>query len=426
MRIGIVTTWFERGAAMVSRAYRDVLRRDHEVFIFARGGEQVGRNDPNWDGPEVTWGRPGTCYTYAARFGELARWARHQALDIVLFNEERFWPTVVLARRELRAAIGAYVDYYTDDTVPLFGLYDFLVCNTRRHYSVFADHPNAVLVPWGTDCETFRGDGAPVSPGEVVFFHSAGISPPRKGTETALRAFALVQGPCRFVLHVQRPVSTWPALAEICGRDARIEVVEKSVHAPGLYHRGDVYVYPTILEGIGLTIAEALACGLPVIVPDSAPMNEFVTPDDGSGGRRVVPESTGSPLTRESPGGRLVTPDEYRGRADGYYWAECYCRPEDVAREMQFYVDRRAELGAFKRAARAWAQERLDWRRNAAGLGAWLEERRGLAAQRRPMPELERRAIESGRLPLARALVARIAAKAGLGDVPAMQRWICG
>lgn len=406
MRIGIVTTWFERGAGMVSRAYRDVLRADHEVFIFARGGEEQPRGDPKWDGPEVTWGSPGVCYSFAARFAELRRWAQNRALDAILFNEERYWPTVVLARRELRAAIGAYVDYYTANTVPLFGLYDFLVCNTRRHFSVFSEHPNAVLVPWGTDCEIFRGDCAPVSPGEVVFFHSAGISPPRKGTETALRAFALVQGPCRFVVHVQRPVTTWPVLADLCRRDARIEVVEASVHAPGLYHRGDVYVYPTILEGIGLTIAEALACGLPAVVPGCAPMNEFVTPEGG--------------------GGRLVTPSEYRGRADGYYWAECYCRPEDVAREMQFYVDHRDELGTFKRAARAWAEEHLDWRHNAAGLGAWLEERRGLAAHRRPMPDLERRAIESVRLPMARALVARIAARAGLGNVAQLQRWIYG
>lgn len=426
MRIGIVTTWFERGAAMVSRAYRDVLLRDHEVFIFARGGEKYGRHDPNWDGPEVTWATRRSNMLYAAYFSELAGWARRHGLDVVIFNEELNWPTVVFARRELHAAIGAYVDFYTGTSVPFFALYDFLICNTRRHFSVFAGHPNAILVPWGTDCEVFCGDGAPVAPGEVVFFHSAGMSPARKGSETALRAFERVTGPCRFVLHLQKPLADSPALAEICGRDARIEVVEKSVHAPGLYHRGDVYVYPTLLEGIGLTIAEALACGLPAIVPDSAPMNEFVMPDDASGGRHATPERTDSPLTPERPGGRLVTPYEYRGRADGYYWAECYCRPEDVAREMQFYVDRRAELGAFKRAARAWAEERLDWRRNATGLGAWLEERRGLAAQRRPMPELERRAIESGRLPLARALAARIAGKMGLGNAEWLQRWICG
>ena len=50
----------------------------------------------------------------------------------------------------------------------------------------------------------------------------------------------------------------------------------ETVAAPGLYHLGDIYVYPSILDGLGLTVAEALSCGLPCIVPDNAPMNEFI------------------------------------------------------------------------------------------------------------------------------------------------------
>ena len=58
MRIGIVTTWFERGAAYVSRQIRDSLLRDgNDVFIFARGGEEYARNDENWDGPNVHWSK---------------------------------------------------------------------------------------------------------------------------------------------------------------------------------------------------------------------------------------------------------------------------------------------------------------------------------------------------------------------------------
>ena len=51
--IGIVTTWFERGAAYVSRAYRDALDSAFEVQIYARGGERCAPGDPRWDGPEV-------------------------------------------------------------------------------------------------------------------------------------------------------------------------------------------------------------------------------------------------------------------------------------------------------------------------------------------------------------------------------------
>jgi len=48
-----------------------------------------------------------------------------------------------------------------------------------------------------------------------------------------------------------------------------------------LYYLGDVYVYPTTLDGLGLTVYEALASGLPVIATDVAPMNEIITEDNG-------------------------------------------------------------------------------------------------------------------------------------------------
>ena len=42
MNIGIVTTWFERGAAYVSKQYKDSLEEcGHKVFIYSRGGEKA-------------------------------------------------------------------------------------------------------------------------------------------------------------------------------------------------------------------------------------------------------------------------------------------------------------------------------------------------------------------------------------------------
>lgn len=43
MNVGIVTTWFERGAAYVSRQYLEALRSDsnNSVYIYARGGDHM-------------------------------------------------------------------------------------------------------------------------------------------------------------------------------------------------------------------------------------------------------------------------------------------------------------------------------------------------------------------------------------------------
>lgn len=388
MKIGIVTTWFERGAAIVSRAYRDVLSSDHEVFIYARGGEAQGKGDPRWDTSDVTWGARNPRWPGRLVWDDFKQWAEAKEIDVILWNEQQDFAPIVFARRELDVAQGAYIDYYTARTVPFFGLYDFVICNTRRHHSVFADHRRAVHIPWGTDCSLYTGDGSPVAEDTVVFFHSAGMSPERKGTLTAVKAFAMVEGDARFVLHTQRPVAESAGLAEACAADSRVEVIEETVAAPGLYHRGDVYVYPTTLEGVGLSVPEALACGLPVVAPDCPPMNEFV---------------------HHGENGRLVKPSEYRGRADGYYWSECHCASEDVAAEMRYYLAERKHLTELKHAARASAVERMDWAKNAADLPAMFDE---LSAERARRPDDA--ALEEAALALADLSLPRHAARFAL------------
>ena len=133
MKVGIVTTWFERGAAYVSKQFRDILKQDHEVFIYARGGESYGIGDPNWDDETVTWGRPPASYASSdVNYQDFKVWLTNNNIDCVLFNEQLMWEPVLICR-DLQVMTGAYIDYYTERSVPMFGVYDFIVCNTRRH-----------------------------------------------------------------------------------------------------------------------------------------------------------------------------------------------------------------------------------------------------------------------------------------------------
>ena len=56
-KIGIVTTWFERGAAYVSKQFKETLEKEYEVFIYARGGEDIAMNNPDWDHRNITFGK---------------------------------------------------------------------------------------------------------------------------------------------------------------------------------------------------------------------------------------------------------------------------------------------------------------------------------------------------------------------------------
>ncbi len=352
LNIGIVTTWFERGAAYVSRAYMKTLANKHDVWIYVRGGEEYAQGNSDWDDVNIWWGkRRRIGVPQYIDWGDFQDWIRQHHIDVIIFNEQQSWDVILRCRNE-NFLIGSYVDYYTARTVPFFQLYDFLLCNTQRHFDVFKDHLQALYIPWGTDCDLFKSCGKSESQSYVTFFHSCGVSPYRKGTDLLIRAFQEIHHDARLIIHTQSPINI-PDINDLIKKDDRIEVIEEVVGAPGLYHLGDVYVYPTRLEGIGLTIAEAAASGLPVITTDNAPMNEFV---------------------KHGVNGRLVAVNYYKDREDGYYWPEGICSIKDLAANMQFYIDHQHELVKLKATARQFAESNLNWKLNSASLPYQLSE----------------------------------------------------
>jgi glycosyltransferase involved in cell wall biosynthesis len=62
-----------------------------------------------------------------------------------------------------------------------------------------------------------------------------------------------------------------------------------------LYMNAAAFILPSSLEGLPLTLLEAIACGTPVVVSDIAPHREIVT-DDGPG-HHVVPSGNEDALS---------------------------------------------------------------------------------------------------------------------------------
>lgn len=358
MNIGIVTTWFERGAAYVSRQFAEILEQENNVFIYARGGESYAKGDPKWDCSNVTWGKRINSPFVATVIHkkDFLKWIRKHQIELIIFNEQH-WFQPLLWCKKLGIKTIAYIDYYTERTIPLFDIYDALICNTHRHKQAFSTHPNAYYVPWGTDIELFKpAHGGLVSKDYVTFFHSAGVSGHRKGTDLFIRALSLMK--CKdfkAVIHTQKPLLVqFPELSNIIAdleREGRLEVITKTVTAPGLYHLGDVYVYPSRLEGIGLTIAESISCGLACIVPNNGPMNEFVEDSFGS----------------------KVPIERYYARADGYYWPKCECFVEELAKTMDEYACNIERVLDCKIQARAYAKNHLSHTKNFKALNTFVK-----------------------------------------------------
>ena len=337
MRIGFVSVWFERGAAYVTKQYADLLKKEgHDVYIYARG-ESYAAGNPKWDTPNVEWGKK--LYDTVIDFKHFSKWIRKHNIECVFFNEQRDMQSVIWLKLEFPdVKIGTYIDYYTQNTVKDFDIYDFLICNTKRHYSVFSKHKQCYYIPWGTDIELYRFNES--SSSHIRFFHSAGMSN-RKGTDVLIDAFIVggLYKESELIIHTQIPIEKLTDRSPDSLSEYNINVIEKTVSAPGLYYMGDVYVYPTTLDGLGLTMYEALSSGLPVIATDCAPMNEVINNEVG----------------------RLVKVDEYKCRWDAYYWPLAYVNKDSLIDGMRYYVEHQDDIAKFRNDARNAAVTMWNW-----------------------------------------------------------------
>lgn len=343
--IGIVTTWFSAGAGYVSKAYREILSNEHNVFIYARGGKQM-KGDIDWDDKKVYWAPK---HYSGVRTNDLIRWAKRNKIDILFFNEQRYWKPVVAAKKA-GYCIGAYVDYYTQITVPAFELYDFLICNTKRHFSVFNWHKNAHYIPWGTNIEKFK-PVPNINDRVTTFLISAGWQGKddgdRRGTLLAIKAFKNVPGDIVLKIFSQVSLSECrPDWQDLINSDHRIQFIYGTFD-PFPFEEGDIYLYPSRLDGIGLTLPEAISSGLTVITTDNAPMNEFV---------------------KDGYNGKLVTVDKFLGRVDGYYWPESICSIKSISEKINYFSENKELLEKYKSQARNYATSYLNWTLNAKEL----------------------------------------------------------
>lgn len=316
MNIGIVTTWSERGAAHVSRLYAIALKHfGHSVHIYSRGGEEF---DPNFflDIDTITRDNSTNLFTpdYINK-RKFTSWASKNKIDAIIFNEQRWLCPVVWARRLGIVAI-CYADYYRLDTVDDFAIYDLIICNTLRHYSVFKKFNNAVYMKWG--CRPGDYKIATGSSNSVRMFHSAGVSPQRKGTFNLLKAFLSIGSQYEnlsLTIHLQKHDQKY-----LVNRLTDIEVVkfnkliDKNLYIlkdvkydENVYQEYDMYVYPSLLDGLGLSPYEASAAGLQLIATNEPPMNEL-----------NLPFST------------FISVDRRISREDGYYWPLSISEPSDI------------------------------------------------------------------------------------------------
>jgi len=173
------------------------------------------------------------------------------------------------------------------------------------------------VVPNGVDESRYRTGADPAwsrgKYGLEAYLLYVGNLLPHKNLSRLLEAFALVakRFPHRLVIAGRRDPRYYPALeakVKVLGLEERVSFLDyvPQEELPALYAGADVFILPSLYEGFGLPILEAMACGTPVIASCAGSLPEvtgdaavLIDPHDVQGMAGAMETVLGDPGMRE-------------------------------------------------------------------------------------------------------------------------------
>lgn len=133
-------------------------------------------------------------------------------------------------------------------------------------------------------------------PPDAVLILNVGRVAPQKGLIYAIRGMKIVAGkmPNVHLLHVgAQDNSDYLAAVEVeierSGISHNVHLIGERRNVADFLQAADLFVFPSLFEGLGIALAEAMAAGLPCVASDIRPLDEFVT--SGVNGVLVPPEN---------------------------------------------------------------------------------------------------------------------------------------
>lgn len=170
---------------------------------------------------------------------------------------------------------------------------------------------------------------------------SVGVLQPRKNLPRLVRAYNRIAPriPHRLVLVGKEgwaPEELREAVAETpVGKEVIFTGYVADADLPALYAAADLFVYPSLYEGFGLPVLEAMACGTPVITSRVSSLPEVA----GDAGMLIDPTSEAAlaEAMREllqDPARRQMLSHRGQERARGFTWERTAQMTRDVYRRV--------------------------------------------------------------------------------------------
>jgi glycosyltransferase involved in cell wall biosynthesis len=260
------------------------------------------RSLARWAQGELQGLRPQSCYLFTQVALEVLRWARAEGILTALENPNGHIRNFrEICERESQRWFGKrFLGHPSPGMVDRVEEEYHLADRIR----VYADWGKKSMTRYGVpggkisathqsiDLERFRPAPAKAAQAGPLRICYAGSMDLRKGFVYLLRAMRLV-GAKHFQLRIAGATGDRDSAQLFAREKAGLQVECEPGDTLKIYQESELFVLPTLEDGLGYVTLESMACGLPAIVTDQAGSAECVQP--GSNGW-VVPAAEVEPL----------------------------------------------------------------------------------------------------------------------------------
>ena len=308
IKIGLVTAWGECGMGYVARNWTytfDKYPEKVEYQIYSRSFPWL--TNFRWHGSNVVQGSEDMDINHP-KFWD---WVDQFKPNVILFQDQNIYSKSLMYEESKRLKkLGIKLINYPDwikrgDLEKYRGLYDINLAHINRNYDwlVNAKVENPILIPWGVIIDNFPFYERKVK-GSIKFYINIGTGTIRKGYTFIPKALEKMKGNIfsrylypkkfkyEFIATAIKNSNTRinKSFLKYFSSNPQCTFYNKTADNKkgGLYQLGDVYIYPTMREGIGLTITESMCSGMPIVTTNYPTMNEWI--DNGKQGYLIKPK----------------------------------------------------------------------------------------------------------------------------------------
>ena len=196
-----------------------------------------------------------------------------------------FWDVLAEEQKIWKSKFQPVSDYYQRKVIESVEAADYIcvASNFVKNSFLKRGHPAEKLLfcPYPVDLEAFTPASEP-RPADRPFtiLHTGGLSL-RKGAPYLLEAFRLIrQQVPNAVLRVKRHLRD--DVADILKKNSDLPIEwSGNLDFPGhvrRYQTSDLFLFPSIEDGFAFVVAEALACGLPVVTTPNTGSSDLIQP----------------------------------------------------------------------------------------------------------------------------------------------------